>query len=164
MDPALQELVARSFHPPQARGIPLNIHSYGPEEIAEVLDSLLTTQVTMGKKVRAFEHAFAAYCGAKEGIMVNSGSSADLLALAALTNPALKDRLHPGDEVITPAVTWSTTVFSILNAGLLPHLVDVGEDFLLDIEQLKEAIGPRTRAIMPVHLLGNPCNMKAIED
>ncbi|MBI4021233.1 MAG: DegT/DnrJ/EryC1/StrS family aminotransferase [Candidatus Aenigmarchaeota archaeon] len=164
VSPALRDLIAHSFHPPATAGIPLSVPSYGPEEIAEALDSLLTTQVTMGAKVRQFESLFSSYVGAKEGVMVNSGSSADLVALSALANPALPRRLRPGDEVLTPAVTWSTTVFSILAAGAVPHFVDVTDDYLMDIEQLKEQITPKTRAIMPVHLLGNPCDMKAIMD
>ena len=160
----LREIIEKTFIPPKVEGIPLNVPSYGSEEIMEVLDSLLSTQVTMGKKVASFESLFASYIGAKQAVMVNSGSSADLIALSALSNPSLPGRIMPGDEVLTPAVTWSTTVFSILNAGAVPVFIDVNEDYLMDIEQMKEHITPKTKAIMPVHLLGNPCDMKAMMD
>lgn len=143
--------------------IPLNIPSFGHEEILEALDSLLSTNVTMGRKVRQFEEMFAEYVGVKNAVMVNSGSSANLLALSILTNPALKGRLQPGDEVITPALTWATTVFPIQNVGAVPVLVDVGLETLnLIPAEVEKAITPRTRAIMPVHLLGNPCDMDGI--
>jgi CDP-6-deoxy-D-xylo-4-hexulose-3-dehydrase len=117
----------------------------------------------MGKKVRQFEEVFAQYIGTKHGIMVNSGSSANLLALSVLTNPDLEHRLRPGDEVITPAITWATTVYPIVHCGLVPVLVDVElKSFNLDPEQVERAISSRTRAIMLVHLLGNPCEMDEI--
>ena len=143
--------------------IPLMIPSYSWEEVVESLDSLLSTRVTMGEKVRQFEALFAQYIGVKHAIMVNSGSSANLLALSILTNPLCPGRLHPGDEVITPAVTWATTVFPILNVGLIPVLGDVSlEDFNLLPSEVERAITPRTRAIMLVHAMGNPCDMDAM--
>ena len=138
--------------------IPLNVPTYGAPEVIEALDSLMSTWVTMGKKVKAFETMFAEYIGVKHAVMVNSGSSANLLALSALG-------LRPGDEVITPAVTWATTVFPIAQIGALPVLVDVERDsYNISPEAIEAALTPRTRAIMPVHLLGNPCNMDAIVD
>ena len=122
----------------------------------EALDSLMSGWVTMGKKVQRFEAMFASYIGVDYAIMVNSGSSANLLALAALELP-------PGSEVITPAVTWATTVFPISQTGAVPVLVDVEPDsFNIDPEQIERAVTPQTRAILPVHLLGRPCNMEAI--
>src|SRR3990167_11311756 len=93
----------QEFVPGKTR-IPLNVPTYGAPEVIEALDSLISTWVTMGKKVKTFEAMFAEYVGQKHGVMVNSGSSANLLALSAL-------HLQPGDEVITPALTWATTVF-----------------------------------------------------
>lgn len=143
--------------------IPLIAPSYGWEEVVEALDSMLTTQVTMGEKVKQFESMFANYIGVNHAVMVHSGSSANLLALSVLTNPALKNYLKPGDEVITPAVTWATTVFPIINCGLVPVLVDVDlETFNISVEEIEKAITGKTRAIMPVHLLGNPCDMDKI--
>jgi len=143
--------------------IPLIAPSYGWEEVVEAIDSMLSTQVTMGSKVKQFESMFAKYIGKAEAIMVNSGSSANLLALSLLTNPALKNRIEPGDEVITPAVTWATTVYPIINCGLVPVLVDVGlETFDINVAEIQKAINKRTRAILLVHLLGNPCDMDPI--
>jgi len=150
------------FIPGKAR-IPLNVPSYDWEEVCEAIDSLLDTYVTMGEKVRQFESMFAEYIGVRFATMVNSGSSANLLALSILTNPFLENRIEPGDEIITPAVTWATTVFPILNVGVMPVLVDVDlETFNISTEEIKKAITEKTRAIMPVHLLGNPCEMDKI--
>ena len=136
---------------------------YGWEEAAEAMDSLLTTWVTMGKKVKLFEELFSKYIGVKYGVMVNSGSSANLLALSILTNPAINDRLKPGDEVITPAVTWSTTVFPIANMGLKPVLADVDIETLnINTDEIRKGLTGKTKAIMPVHLIGNPCDMDEI--
>ncbi len=143
---------------PGVTRIPLNVPTYGAEEVIEALDSLLSTWVTMGKKVKTFEQMFAAYVGQSHGIMTNSGSSANLLALSAI---GLKRR----DQVITPALTWATTVFPISQVGALPMLVDVQRDtYNIDPQAIEDAINSRTRAIMPVHLLGNPCDMDAIMD
>mgnify|MGYP001559706563 CR=1 FL=1 len=143
--------------------MPLSIPTYGWEEAWEAIDSLLSTRVTMGAKVKQFESLFAQYVGVKHAVMVNSGSSANLLAVSVVTNPTIKDALRPGDEVITPAVTWATTVFPIVQCGAVPVLVDVGIDtYDIDPGEIEKAITPRTRAIMLVHLLGNPCDMTAI--
>jgi len=150
------------FVPGQTQ-IPLSVPTFGWEEVWEALESLLSAQVTMGKKVKRFETMFAEYIGVKHSVMVNSGSSANLLALSVLTNPILAERLRPGDEVVTPAVTWATSVFPILNVGLVPVLVDVDlSTFNLIPEEMEKAIGPKTRAVLLVHLLGNPCDMDRI--
>jgi CDP-6-deoxy-D-xylo-4-hexulose-3-dehydrase len=167
---SLKELIQRYFGeqqklpfvPGQTR-IPLSVPTFGWEEVWEALESLLSTQVTMGNKVRQFETMFAEYIGVKHSVMVNSGSSANLLALSVLTNPLLAGHLQPGDEVVTPAVTWATTVFPILNVGLVPVLVDVDlNSFDLIPEEVEKAITPRTRAVLLVHLLGNPCDMDKV--
>ena len=143
--------------------LPLVVPSYDWQEVCDAVDCLLDGQVTMGEKVKQFESEFAEYIGARFATMVNSGSSANLLALSVLTNPLLANRIKPGDEVITPAVTWATTVFPIINCGLVPVLVDVDlETFNINTEEIKKAITDQTRAIMPVHLLGNPCEMDKI--
>jgi len=106
---------------------------------------------------------FADYIGVKYAVMVNSGSNANLVALSILTNPVIKERIWPGDEIITPAVTWATTVFPIINHSAVPVLVDVDIDtFNLDPDEVQKAITEKTRAIMLVHLLGNPCHMSRI--
>ncbi|MFC1928301.1 DegT/DnrJ/EryC1/StrS family aminotransferase [Chloroflexota bacterium] len=143
--------------------IPLMLPPFSWEEVNESIDSLLSTQLTMGVKVKRFESMFAQYIGVRSATMVHSGSSANLLALSILTNPILKNRIKPGDEVITPAITWATTVWPIINCGAVPVLVDVDLDtFNISAGEIEKAITPKTRAIMLVHLLGNPCDMDKI--
>jgi CDP-6-deoxy-D-xylo-4-hexulose-3-dehydrase len=143
--------------------IPLQYPTYGAEEVIETLESLLSTWVTMGKKVKDFEKMFSEYIGVKFATMVHSGSSANLLALSVLSSPTLSNGIKPGDEIITPSTTWITTVYPIANINAVPVIVDVDKDtFNINIEQVQNAITKKTKAIMPVHLLGNPCNIKAI--
>jgi CDP-6-deoxy-D-xylo-4-hexulose-3-dehydrase len=143
--------------------LPLHAPSYGADEVNEAIESLLSTRVTMGDKVRRFEALWAEYLGVAEAVMVNSGSSANLVAAAALVNPAFSRPLVPGDEVVVPAVAWSTTYFPLVNVGLVPVLVDIDLDtFTIDPAAAARAIGPRTRALLPVHLLGNACDMRAL--
>ncbi len=153
----------KEFVPGKTR-IPLTVPTYGFEEVEEALDSLLSTWVSMGKKVKRFEEMFAEYLGSKHAVMVNSGSSANLLALSVLTNPSFGERVEPGSEIITPAVTWVTTVYPIQNVGCVPVLVDVDlETFNVLPEEVEKAITPKTRAVMPVHLLGSPCRIDRIK-
>ena len=144
--------------------IPLAIPQFGSDEVIESVESLLSTWVTMGKKVRSFESQFKDYVGQKGALMVNSGSSANLLALSALSSPNFDNRIKPGDEVICPAVTWPTSVYPILNVGAKPVLVDVDLNTLnVSPETIEDAITPRTKAIMAVHLMGNPCQTDKIK-
>ncbi len=151
-----------SFIPGKTK-IPLSDKKFDLEEVMESIESLISGNVTMGEKVRKFEKLFADYIGVAYSVMVNSGSSANLLALSVLTNHALKDRIKPGDEIITPAVTWATTIFPICNVNAIPVLVDIDPETLtIDFNNIEKAINENTKAIMPVHLVGNPCNMKEI--
>ena len=153
----------KEFVPGKTR-IPLNIPTYSSEEVEEALDSLLSTWVTMGSKVKKFEEAFAQYNGSKHAVMVNSGSSANLLALSVLTNPLLKDHIPKGSEIITPAVTWATTVYPVSDVGCTPVLVDVDQKtFNIIPDEIEKAITNKTRAILPVHLLGGPCQIERIK-
>jgi CDP-6-deoxy-D-xylo-4-hexulose-3-dehydrase len=113
---------------------------------------------TMGPKVAQFECDFAKYIGSKYAVMVNSGSSANLLMVAALFYTKNQDlRLIPGDEVIVPAVSWSTTYYPLYQYGLKIKFVDIDLQTLnYDLEELSQAIGPNTRAVVAVNLLGNP--------
>ena len=139
--------------------------TFGFAEVNEALDSLLSGWVTMGKKVKKFENDFARYIGTKYSVMVNSGSSANLLALSVLTNHKFSQRIKSGSEVLTPAITWATTIFPIVNVNLVPSIIDVDlENFNVDVDKLRKSITKKTKAIMPVHLLGNPANIKEIID
>jgi len=135
----------------------------GGDEIFAAVETMLSTYTTMGKKVRAFEKQYADYAGTQHSVMSNSGSSANLLAVAALANPFTPNYLKPGDEVIVPALSWSTTIWPIIQHNLVPVIVDCDiNSFNLDLNKLEKAIGPKTRAIKLVHVYGNPCNMDAI--
>jgi CDP-6-deoxy-D-xylo-4-hexulose-3-dehydrase len=143
--------------------IPLSVPTFAEDEILEAMESLLTRSVTMGEKVSQFEKAFSDYLGVTDSVMVNSGSSANLIAVSVLASGFVENGIRPGDEVITPAVTWSTTVFPIVLAGAVPVFVDVDLDtYNISPRLAQEAITERTKAIIPVHLLGNPCDMKSI--
>ena len=165
----IRALVTKYFAQPAPRGdgprLPLHVPSYGADEVNEAIEALLSTRITMGERVRRFETLWAEYLGVRHAVMVNSGSSANLVAAAVLMNPAFPGRLQPGDEVLVPAVAWSTTYFPLVNVGLVPVLVDVDlETFTLDPVAAERAVGPRTRAMLPVHLLGNSCDMAALGD
>lgn len=156
------QLNKTEFVPGKTR-IPLTVPTYGSEEVEEAIDSLLSTWVTMGAKVKKFEEAFAQYNGSKHAVMVNSGSSANLLALSVLTNPILSDHIEKGSEIITPAVTWATTVYPIADVGCTPVLVDVDpQTFNIIPEEIEKALTSKTRALVPVHLLGRPCELGEI--
>ena len=134
----------------------LAVTTWGPEEIDAIQRVIASDRFTMGPQVAAFEQAFAAYHGCKYAVMVNSGSSANLLCVAALFYK--KDRpLQRGDEVIVPAISWATTYHPLQQYGLKLKIVDVELDSInMDTSQLAAAMGPRTRAIMGVSILGNP--------
>ena len=153
-----------AFDPAQPT-VRLHEPTFGSSEIIAAVDVLLSTRVTMGPKVRDFEREFAAAFTFSHGITNNSGSSANLLAVAALSNIAISNRLKPGDEVIVPALCWSTTVWPLVQHGLVPVIVDIDPvTFNIDPREIERAIGPKTRGIMPVHVYGNPCDMAAITD
>lgn len=139
--------------------------TFSTDEINAALECLLTTRVTMGAKVKQFEREFADNDGFAHGVMVNSGSSANLLAIAAVANPETSEGLKPGDEVIVPALSWSTTVWPLVQLGLVPVIVDISSSTLnIDPGEIERAIGPKTRAVMIVPVYGNPCDMDAIVD
>ncbi len=150
---------------PENPVVRLHEPTFGADEIFAATEILLSTWVTMGRQVRAFEAAFTSTHDFAEGVMNNSGSSANLLAIAALANPTTQDGLKPGDEVIVSALSWSTTVWPLIQLGLVPVIVDIDQDTLnIDPGEIERAIGPRTRAVMPVHVYGNPCDMDALGD
>lgn len=130
--------------------------TWGQEEIAAIERVVAEGRFTMGPKVAAFEEAFARYHDSRYAVMVNSGSSANLIAVAALAYK--KNRpLQRGDEVIVPAISWATTYHPLQQYGLKLKILDVDLNTLnMDVSRLAEAVGPRTRAIMGVSILGNP--------
>lgn len=156
--------------PTSFRKIPLNDSTYNDEEINSAIEVLRSGQLTMGRLCLDFEARFAKKLGVRHAVFVNSGSSANLLAFFALANPWIKNNLNgrkpltPGSEVIVPAVTWSTTIWPIVQAGATPVLVDSDPETLqIDIQQVEKAIGPKTVAICPVHVLGNSVPMAALK-
>lgn len=159
----IRRFVAQKPSTADSRSMPLVSDTIGAEEISAVLDTMLDGHITMGPRLRRLEAEWSRWLGVPDSVMVNSGSSANLLALAAAALPDLPSGLRPGDEVLVPAVGWSTTIYPIAQAGLLPVLVDC-DPWTLDVslEQLQAAMSPRTRGIVVVHLLGNPCAMDKI--
>jgi CDP-6-deoxy-D-xylo-4-hexulose-3-dehydrase len=137
---------------------PLATATWGQEEQDAMQRVIASGMYTMGENVKAFERDFAQYVGSKHCVMVNSGSSAILLMVAALfytKNPLLK--LNRGDEVVVPAVSWSTTYYPLYQYGLRIKFVDIDLNTLnYDLDQLAQAVTDKTRAIMAVNLLGNP--------
>jgi CDP-4-dehydro-6-deoxyglucose reductase, E1 len=139
---------------------------YGHAEMRALVDSSLDFYLTASRYTEAFEAGFAEYLGLSDALFVNSGSSANLVALTALTSPKLGDRrLKPGDEVITVAAGFPSTVSPIVQNGLMPVFVDVRlGDYNADPDRLREAISPRTRAIMLAHTLGVPFDLDTVMD
>lgn len=138
--------------------------TYNSEEVANILECLLSTYVTMGKKVERFEEEFSNYVNVKHSVMVNSGSSANLLAMKILANQFLKGSAKRNLEVITPATTWSTTVFPIVDAGFTPVFVDVNMGtYDISVDECGKALNNHASGIVVVHLLGNPCDMYKIQ-
>jgi CDP-6-deoxy-D-xylo-4-hexulose-3-dehydrase len=146
--------------------VPVSGKTLDAEDIATLVDASLDGWLTSGRYTQEFQRALAQYVGARSATFVNSGSSANLCALSALTSPKLgRRRLMPGDEVITVAAGFPTTVNPIIQNGLKPVFVDV-EIGTYDAvaEQLREAVGPRTRAIMMAHTLGNPFDLDVVTE
>lgn len=135
--------------------VPFHVPSIGEEEINEVVATLRSGWLTSGPRTAQFEREFRAYVGASHALAVNSCTAGLHLALAAL-------EIGPGDEVITTPLTFCATVNTILHVGATPVLADVGADGNLDPASVLERISERTRAIVPVHLAGLPCDMEAL--
>lgn len=137
---------------------------FDEQELLNLVDSSLDFWLTTGRYAAEFERRFAEWMGVKHCLLVNSGSSANLVALSALTSPKLGDkRLKPGDEVITVAAGFPTTVNPIFQNQLVPVFLDVQVGtYDIDVNQLEEALSPKTRAIMVAHTLGNPFNIAAV--
>ena len=138
--------------------------SWGTEEINAIQQVIKSNRYTMGPKVKDFENKFAEYFNTKYSLMVNSGSTANLLMVASLIL-SKNHNLNKNDEVIVPSVSWSTTYYPLSQYGLKLKFVDVDLETLnIDTNELENAISNKTRAIMAVNLLGNPCNFNKIKE
>ena len=170
---SILELVA-SFHDakfgrrefvPGETYVPVTGKVFDEREMMLLVDSALDFWLTTGRFAAEFESRFADWMGVRHCLLVNSGSSANLLALSALTSPQLgEEALRPGDEVITVAAGFPTTVNPIFQNGLVPVFVDVNlPTYNVDVAALEEAMSPRTRALMLAHTLGNPFDLRAVK-
>jgi CDP-6-deoxy-D-xylo-4-hexulose-3-dehydrase len=139
---------------------------FDDEELCNLVDASLDFFLTANRYAETFEADFADYLGVTDALLVNSGSSANLVALTALTSPKLGGRrLQPGDEVVTVAAGFPTTLAPILQNNLIPVFVDVSlGDYTAIPDQLRDAIGPKTRAIMMAHTLGVPFDLDVVTD
>jgi CDP-6-deoxy-D-xylo-4-hexulose-3-dehydrase len=154
---------SRSFQPGES-AVPVSGKVIDGADLSSVVDSALDCWFTTGRFAKAFEKKLARFVGVRGCSLVNSGSSANLVALTALTSPKLGERaLKPGDEVITVAAGFPTTVNPIIQNRLVPVFLDVTLPTLeIDVEQLESALSPKTRAIMMAHTLGNTFNVDAV--
>jgi CDP-6-deoxy-D-xylo-4-hexulose-3-dehydrase len=146
--------------------VPVSGKVFDADDVRHLVDASLDFWLTTGRFAAQFEADLAGFVGCRSASLVNSGSSANLVALSALTSPRLGDRrLVPGDEVITVASGFPTTVNPILQNGLVPVFVDVDlGTYDIDVAQLESACSPRTRAVMLAHTLGNPFDVNAVKD
>ncbi len=154
---------SRTFVPDESP-VPVSGKVLDASDMVSLVDSCLDFWLTTGRFATEFERTFARYFGVRSASLVNSGSSANLVALSCLTSPKLGGRqLKPGDEVITVAAGFPTTVNPIVQNGLIPVFLDVTlPTFQVDVDQLEAALSDRTRAIMIAHTLGNPFDLGTV--
>ena len=138
---------------------------FDEKEMQSLIDAVLDFWLTTGRFSEKLEKKFAEWIGVKYAHLVNSGSSANLIAFSVLTAPELGERqIHRGDEVITVACGFPTTVTPILQYGAVPVFVDVTvPQYNIDVTQLEAALSPKTKAVMIAHTLGNPFDLKAVK-
>lgn len=167
---AFAEKAVSALHPkvpfiPGESPVPVTGKVFGESEISAAIQASADFWLTSGPYTEKFESRFAKTVGMRHAFMVNSGSSANLLALSALTSPKLGERaLRPGDEVVTVAAGFPTTVTPILQNGLVPVYVDVDlATYVANEEALEAAVSSKTRAIMMAHTLGNPFNLELVQ-
>jgi CDP-6-deoxy-D-xylo-4-hexulose-3-dehydrase len=163
-----EAMASRHLQPdfvPGVSAVPVTGKVFGKEELSAAVEASLEFWLTSGSHSENFERRFAKVVGMRHSFMVNSGSSANLLAISALTSKSLGERsLKPGDEVITAAAGFPTTVTPILQNGLVPVYVDIDlGTYVANEEALESAIGVKTRAIMIAHTLGNPFNLELVQ-
>ncbi len=144
---------------------PLHEDALNEKDLAEGLKVLISRQLTMSKKTTEFEKYFQKKMGLKYCLMVNSGSSANLLALFALINPMKKNHLKAGDECLVPAVCWSTSLWPVIQSGLKPKLIDVDiNSFSINLETIKKNVTKKTKAIILINVLGNCSEIDKIQE
>ena len=142
---------------------PLLEKGFSSDDIMRGIEVLLSRKITMSDITKKFESEFAKFVGSKFALMVNSGSSANLLAAFALVNPKKKDRLKKGDKFLIPATCWSTSLWPMIQCGLQPKFIDVNiNTYCLDENLLKMEKDKKIKAIMNIHILGNSPNMKEL--
>ena len=142
---------------------PLIDEAFSSVDICKGIEVLLSGQLTMSEITREFEYEFAKYIGTKYALMVNSGSSANLLAAFALVNPRKKNFLKRDNEFLIPVLCWSTSLWPLVQAGLKPRFVDVDvNNFNMDMDEFKKKLTKRIKAIMAVHVLGNSTHIEEI--
>ncbi|MSO44095.1 MAG: lipopolysaccharide biosynthesis protein RfbH [Thermoleophilia bacterium] len=146
--------------------IPVSGRVFDDDDIAKLVDSSLDFWLTTGRFAAQFEREFAKRMGLRHCLLVNSGSSANLVAFSALTSPKLGDRqILPGDEVITTATGFPTTVNPAIQYGAVPVFLDVDvPTYNIDVSLLEEALSPKTKAVMVAHTLGNPFDLATVTD
>jgi len=158
-----QEFAQAPFVPGQS-SVPVSGKVFDAEEVMSLVDSALDFWLTTGRYAYRFEREFAKYLGARHAMLCNSGSSANLLAVSCLTSPSLGDRrLNPGDEIITAAAGFPTTVNPMVQNGLVPVFLDIEmQSYNIDPDRIEEALSPKTKAIMIAHTLGNPFDLDTV--
>ena len=143
--------------------IKLHEPTFGVEEIFKFTKQLITTNVTMGKQVESFEKKICDKFGFRYAVSSNSGSSANLLMISALMSNLYSKRLKKNDEIIVPALAWSTSIFPLTQYGLKPVFVDCDlKTMNIDIDQVKKAISKKTKGILAIPIYGNPCEMNEL--
>lgn len=162
---AAEEFPTIKFIPGES-AVPVAGRVFDAADVQSLIDSSLDFWLTEGRFARQFEKEFARFFNMRHSILVNSGSSANLLALTCLTSPLLKERqLQPGDEVITVATGFPTTVNPIFQNGLVPVFLDVDiPTYNIDVTLLEAALSEKTRAVMIAHTLGNPFELKTVTE
>lgn len=139
---------------------PLVENPYRKKDIIEAIKVLKSNKLTSGPITKKFQNLFSKTLKSGNSLMVNSGSSANLLAMQCLINPYRKKRLKKGDEVLIPALCWSTSLWPIIQSGLKPKFIDIDTQTLnIDLKDLKKKISKKTKALMLVHVLGNCTDM-----
>lgn len=161
----IEEFKSRAENPRTGGSeFPLMEDCFDQDEVLAAIDVLLSGQLTMSSNVTEFEQQFAEMVGVPFAVMVNSGSSANLLAVAAAINPLRKQRLLPGDEVLLPAVCWSTSLWPLVQLGLKPVFVDVNPQTLnMDMDDAKKKLTKKTKGLLTVHILGNSPEMAKVK-